>query len=115
MRFVGLAAPLAAIVLFALPAQAADTYADLHTAEGVPDVAEEAYQLAVRMDGPVAEVTARQTLRNRGRDDHEVIYRFPLPAEAAVTGLSVKLFGGKVSDAIVVDAAAAIDPLADPE
>jgi len=120
MRFApgaaGLLAPL--LLLLALPAataHAADTYADLHTAEGVPDVAEEACSLAVKLDGPVAEVTARQTLRNRGRDDHEVIYRFPLAADAAITGMSVKMFGGKVAEAIVVDAAAAIDPLGDPE
>ncbi len=117
--FVHLARPAALLAAAALTlpatALAADTYADLHTAAGVPDVSEDAYSLAVKVDGSIAEVTARQTLRNRGRDEHEVIYRFPLPENAAITGLSVKLHGGKLAEGIVVDASAAIDPLPQPD
>jgi len=118
MRFIsGVAACVA--ILAASPQgtahAAADTFADLRTAEGVPDVAEEAFALAIKLDGPIAEVSARQTLRNRGRDDHEIIYRFPLAADASITGLTVKMFGGRLAEAIVVDATAAITPLADPE
>jgi hypothetical protein len=106
---------LGALLAWPAAAHAApDTFADLRTAEGVPDVAEEAFALSVKLDGPVAEVSAKQTLRNRGKEDHEVIYRFPLAADAAVTGLSVKMYGGKVAEGIVVDAAAAIEPLPDP-
>jgi hypothetical protein len=97
------------------PAAAGDTYASLSTLAGSPDVAETACAMSIRADGPLAEVTTKQTLTNRSKRDHEVLYRFPLPAGAAVTGLTVKLPGGKTADAVLVDSTAAITPVADPD
>jgi hypothetical protein len=62
----------------------------------------------------VAQITSRHTFANRGKEAHEALYLFPLPADAAVVGLEVKV-GGKTARAVVVDATAAVTPMDDPE
>ena len=47
-----------------------------------------------RLDGVLFSLTLRQTYRNAGPDPLEVIYSFPLPAEAALLGLAAE-FGGR--------------------
>jgi hypothetical protein len=105
------------LIVCALPgpeARAGDTYAQLGTLAGSPDVVESSHNVAIKLDGAVADVTIGQTFTNRAKRDHTLIYRFPLPIEATVVGLTVKA-GGKSAEALVVDATAAITPVEDPE
>ena len=92
------------------PQARARTFADLRTL-GAAEVDEDSFTLAVNVDGPIAEVTSTQVLVNRGRSEHEVIYRYALPADAAITGLAVRL-AGKRHEGLVVDQAAAAEEFA---
>ena len=96
-----------AVLAVAAPANAADL-----TTVGDGTVRETALGYDVHLDGLVARVTARHELRGTG-GAAEAVYRFALPAEAAIVGLAVTLPEGAPQRGAAVDAIAAIDLAAD--
>jgi hypothetical protein len=95
---------LAAVLVLGLvvPADAAEL-----VTVGDGNIDETAFAYEVRIDGVVARVTARQSLR-ASEADAEAVYSFALPSGAAVVGLTVTPAGGKAAVAAAVDAVAAI-------
>jgi hypothetical protein len=85
----------------------AETFAELTTARGgVPE--ERKHEVAITLDGPVAEVTTRQVLTLAGKSAEVLVYRFPLPERATITDLTVTLPAGRPARGVVVDTRTAL-------
>ena len=112
-RRVGLAA--VAVMLGLLGSQPVAAEALLNAVEGKAVIQEAEFDMQVEFVGVVAEVVTRQTFVNTGAAAAELRYRFDLPADAAVTALTIRLADGRTSTSAVVDAAAAISSVPDPE
>lgn len=48
-------------------------------------------QVRAVVDGPIAEVVATQRFRNTGRDPIEAVYAFPLPGDASVFRMTLRI------------------------
>jgi Ca-activated chloride channel family protein len=57
-------------------------------------------QASGRLDGLFFELTVRQTYRNTGARNLEVVYTFPLPLDAVLLGLDVELGGKRLSGTV---------------
>lgn len=64
-------------------------------------------ELIGRIDGPLIDMTVVQTYRNETDTDVEVVYTFPLPARAVLTGLDFELNGTRYSGTVRARAQAA--------
>lgn len=104
------------IGLVALAAQAAAPAAragdEIESDTPGADVRETRHRRDVVLAGPLARITDRLRLENRSDQARQLIYRFDLPAAAALTGVAVE-HRGKAVRAVAVDAEAAIRPLPD--
>ncbi len=106
---------LAALLMPALTPGSAAADASLTSVGGQGALKEAQLELNVAFDGVVAQVSARQSIVNAGPAAAEALYTFDLPIDAAVTGVSIRLPDGRSSTAAVIEAEAAITPLADPD
>jgi hypothetical protein len=114
MLFVTMRGALVMWLVLSGTAGADEIDAELMGVGARPVVVESAFSLDVKMEGVVARVSERHSWKAReGRDD-EAVYRFTLPADAVPTEIAVVLDGGRTARGIVVDADAAVTPLADP-
>jgi hypothetical protein len=105
---------LGPLLLLLAPGRAAAD-ASLTSLGGQPALEEAGYELNVSFEGVIARVSARQSIVNAGPVAAEALYTFDLPIDAAVTGVSFRMPDGRSSTAIVIDAAAALTPMPDPE
>lgn len=80
-------------------------------AQGVPDgdLRESGFVYQVHVTGGIARIVARQSITNRGSDEAVAIYRFDLPADAALIDARAHLASGWTT-AEIVDAESAVVP-----
>jgi hypothetical protein len=89
--------------------------ASLTSVGGQSALKEARFEMNVTFDGVVAQVSARQSIVNAGAAAAEALYTFDLPVDAAVTGATIRTADGRSSTAVVVEAGAALTPMADPD
>ncbi len=89
--------------------------AELVSEGSEPVLIEKERGLEIEIDGVLARVSERARIASQRGGSFEAVYRFALPAEAAVTELSVKLPGGRVAKGILVGSDAAAAGIDDPE
>jgi hypothetical protein len=108
---------LASMLLVLSPAPAIGAEASLTSvgSQGAATLKEAQFEISVAFEGVVAQVSARQTILNTGPVVAEALYTFDVPVDAAVTGVSIRMQDGRSSTATVVDAEAALTPMADPD
>jgi Ca-activated chloride channel family protein len=97
-----LAVPARAAPRTAAADRAAHTEGSLVTRQGgkVVDVPLEHTEVAIRVDGPVAEATVTQRFKNPYGAKIEAVYLFPLPTGAAVGGLTISSGGRTIRGTI---------------
>jgi hypothetical protein len=105
---------VAAAAVWAAAHADAHARADLQGIE-VAEVHEAEHTVTIRVDGLIASVESRQVVVNQGDRDTEIFYTFDLPAEAAVTGVEIRLPDGRRAVSTAIDAAAAFKFVEDEE
>ncbi len=70
------------------------------TRPGGPEPVMSQAQVSARLDGLLYELTLRQTYQNIGTEVLEVVYTFPLPAQAVLLGFASELNGRRLEGAI---------------
>lgn len=103
------------LLVLALAPRPAAADAVLTTAAGKPSLREAQFALDVHIDGVLAHMVAHQTLLNPGQVPEQAVYTFELPAQAAVTDVSIHLADGRRTSALLVDVDAALTLVADPD
>ncbi len=108
---------LAGMLLALIPAPAVGAEASLTSvgSQGAATLKEAQLEISVAFEGVIAQVSARQTILNTGPAAAEALYTFDVPVDAAVTGVTIRMPDGRSSTATVVDAGAALTPMADPD